>query len=233
VSPGRGAVPQATDGTDDRRESGVVAGEYHDMNFFEWLTTRRKTLGTMDGAELRAQEMLLENDRNRLQGRVVKLGHEKQRIVEQGARERTPELRRTFAQQYDLLHTEQSMLARHLNIRSKEHLTVSRMRLLRETAQRAGTRVGTLGRGLISDSDLALIERLIENDRVTTEMYQERLDAILQLGHEADAEGAGVSPAAQELLKVWNDMDAGLIKDSSEAFDEAERRVRERAKASE
>ncbi|MCC6361613.1 MAG: hypothetical protein IT450_22995, partial [Phycisphaerales bacterium] len=61
----------------------------------------------------------------------------------------------------------------------------------------------------------------------------ERLDAILQLGHEADTESAGLSPASSELLKIWNDMDAGLIKDTTEAFDEAERRVRERGKAAE
>ncbi len=201
------------------------------MNFFEWLTTRRKTLGTMDAAELRAQEMLLNNERDRMMARVSRLAKDKQVIVEKGAKEKTPEMRRTLAQQFDLLHTEQSMLARHLNIRSKEALTVTRLRLLRETAGRAG--VGALGKGLIRDSDLALIERMIEDDRVTSEIYQERLDRILQAGHESDTESAGLSPASSELLRVWNDMDAGLIRDSAEAFDEAEKRVRERQKASE
>lgn len=198
------------------------------MNFFTWLTTRRKTLATMSVAELRAQEMLLENERNRMQGKVAKLAQEKQKLVEQGAREKTPELRRTLAQQYDLLHTEQMMLARHLNIRSKEYLTVARLRMLRESASSAA-RVAAAGRPLIRAEDLATIERLIENDRVTSEMYQERLDEILRVGQEADAAAAGVSPAAAELLKVWNDMDAGLIKDAGAAFDEAEKRVRERA----
>lgn len=197
------------------------------MNFFEWLTTKRKTLATMNFAELRAQEMLLENERNRMQGRIGKLATDKQKLIEQGAKERTPELRRTYAQQYDLLHTEQMMIARHLNVRSKELLTVSRLRMLRENAGFALAGAGA--RTLIRDSDLATIERLIENDRISTEMYQERLDEILRLGQEADEASAGVSPAAAELLKVWNDMDAGLIKDTTAAFDEAERRVREKA----
>lgn len=203
------------------------------MNFIEWLTTRRKTLGTMDAAELRAQEMLLTSERDRIMARVQKLAKEKQAIIDKGAKEKTPEMRRTFAQQYDLLHTEQMMLSKHLNVRSKEALTVSRLRLLRETAQRAGAGLGGIGKGLIRDGDLALIERLIENDKITTEMYQERLDAILQIGAEADQEAAGLSPASAELLRIWGDMDAGLIKDTHEAFDEAERRVRERQKASE
>jgi len=199
------------------------------MNFFTWLTTKRKTLSTMSVAELRAQEMLLENERNRMQAKMGKLAKDKQKIIGQGAKEKTPELRRTFAQQFDLLHTEQMMIARHLNIRSKELLTVSRLRMLRESSQRTRLAMGSMPS--IREADLATIEKLIENDKITSEMYQERLDEILRIGVEADeAAGAGVSPAARELLKVWDDMDAGLIKDT-EAFDEAEKRVRERQAA--
>ncbi len=201
------------------------------MNFFTWLTTKRKTLGTMSVSELRAQEMLLENERTRMQAKIGKLAQDKAKIVERGAKEKTPELRRTFAQQFDLLHTEQMMLGRHLNIRSKEHLTVSRLRILRESAQRS--KLGTGAIATIGERDLAVIEKLIENDSITSEMYQERLDEILQIGIEADQEAAGVSPAAAELMKVWDDMDHGLIKDTQEACDEAEKRVRERKASAE
>ncbi len=202
------------------------------MNFFEWLTTKRKTLASMSPAELRAQEMLLQADRDRTMARVRKLAADKEKLVEQGAKERTPEMRRTLAQQYDLLHTEQTMLSRQLNIRSKEMLTVARLRLLRENAASAsGLNLG--GRVAIRDADLATIARLIESDAITTEMYQERLDQILAIGAEADAGGAGLSPAGQELMKIWGDLDAGLIKDTHTAFDEAERRLRERGAATE
>lgn len=201
------------------------------MNFFTWLTTKRKTLGTMSVAELRAQEMLLENERNRMLAKINKLAADKAAIVERGAKEKTPELRRTYAQQFDLQHTEQMMLSRHLNIRSKELLTVSRLRILRESSQRAGLSAG--GFVAIRESDLAVIERLIENDTISSEMYQERLDEILAIGHEADKEAAaGVSPAAAELMKIWDDMDHGLIK-ADEAVDEAEKRVRERKASAE
>jgi hypothetical protein len=195
------------------------------MNFFEWLTTRRKTLATMGASELRAQEMLLENDCNRMQAKVRKLAGDKQKLVEQGAKEKTPEMRRTYAQHFDLLHTEQMMVSRQLNIRTKERLTTSRLRMLREHAPSTALAGGHI---TIRDSDLAVIARLIENDQITSEMYQERLDEILALGHEADQGAAGLSPAGQELMKIWNDLDAGLIKDTQAAFDEAERRVRER-----
>ncbi len=200
------------------------------MNFFQWLTTKRKTLATMNVAELRAQEMMLENDRKRMQGKVRELAGEKQKLVEQGGKEKTPDMRRTLAQQFDLLHTEQMMISRQMNIRSKELLTVSRLRMLRENTMTS--RVGDTGRVSIRESDLATIARLIESDQISTEMYQERLDQILELGHVADEEAAGLSPASQELMKIWNDMDAGLIKDT-DAYDEAERRVREQERAAE
>ena len=199
------------------------------MNFFEWLTKKRKTLATMTAAELRAQEMLLESDRNRMQAKVRKLAAEKQKLVEQGAKEKTPEMRRTLAQQFDLLHTEQMMIARQLNIRSKEMLTVARLRMLREHAPTS--RLADTGRVPIRTADLSVIARLIESDQISSEVYQERLDEILALGHEADEASAGLSPASEELMKVWNDMDAGLIKGTAEAFDEAEKRVRERQAA--
>jgi hypothetical protein len=180
------------------------------MNFFTWLTTKRKTLATMSVTELRAQEMLLENERNRMQAKLQRLAEQKQKIVDRGAKERTPEMRRTLAQQYDLLHTEQMMIGRHLNIRSKELLTVSRLRMLRENAQRAGLAAGPIVS--IREADLATIEKLIESDAVSSE-----------------AAAAGVSSAGQEVMRIWEDMDAGLIQ-GEEAFDEAERRVREREK---
>ncbi len=199
------------------------------MNFFDWLTTKRKTLTTMNAAELRAQEMLLTNERDRMQARIRKLAADKQKLVEQGAKEKTPEMRRTYAQQFDLQHTEQMMVARQLNIRSKELLTVSRLRMLRENA--SASRLADAGRITIREGDLATIARLIESDSVSSEVYQERLDEILALGQAADEGAAGLSPAGQELMKIWSDLDAGLIKDTQTAYDEAERRVRERGAA--
>ena len=59
------------------------------MNFIEWLTTRRKTLATMDAAELRAQEMLLTSERDRMMARIGKLAKDKQAVIEKGAKEKT------------------------------------------------------------------------------------------------------------------------------------------------
>jgi len=193
--------------------------------FFEWLTKRKKPLSRMTRAELRRQELLLEKDRKRLLDRITKLAKDKQELFERGAGERTPELRRMMAQEFEIRTTEQLMLSRQLNIRSKETMTVSRLRMLRENADRAGQ---SHKLGLISEADVLRLGKLIESDAVRAEIYQERLDEILAIGTGVDEGAAGLTEAGEGVMKVWEQMDAGAITDAAEAFDEADRRVREK-----
>ncbi len=198
------------------------------MGLFDWLTNRAKPLSQMTRSELRRQELLLQKERDRLLTRVTDLAKRKQEIFERGAREKTPEVRKALAGQFELHTTEQLLLARQLNIRTKECLTVGRLRMLRESAERAAATGSKLG--LIGEKDLMALEKLIENDAVTSEMYQQRLDDMLAVGGEPAQE---LTAAGRQVLDIWEKVDTGLIKDAGEAFDEADRRVRELHKAAE
>ena len=200
------------------------------LAFFEWLTKRKKRLSQMSRSELRRQELLLEKDRKRLLNRVTKLAREKQNLFEQGSTEKTPELRRVLAQEFELKTTEQLMLARQLNIRSKEMMTVSRLRMLRENADRAGDSASL---GLVRESDILRLGTLIESDAIKAEMYQERLDEILAVGASADEGASALNEAGRGVLDVWAKMDAGDLTDAQEAFDQADRSVREKHAAME
>lgn len=195
------------------------------MALLEWLTKRKKRISQMTRSELRRQELVLEKDRTRLLKKVTKLASEKQELFEQGAKEKTPEVRRVLAQEFELRTTEQLMLARQLNIRSKEMLTVSRLRMMRENVDRARQ---SSKLGLISETDMLMLGKLIESDAVKSEMYQERLDEILAAGASADEGATGLTDAGQSVMNVWEKLDRGAITDTAEAFDEAERAVRER-----
>lgn len=195
------------------------------LPFLDWLFDKKTPLSKMTRAELRRQELLLEKDRTQLLNKITKIATDKQTLFEKGAKEKTPEVRRVMAQEFELKTTEQLMLARQLNIRSKEMLTVSRLRMLRESADRSGQ---SNRLGLISASDMLRLGKLIESDAVKAEIYQERLDEILAIGAEADQGAAGLTEAGKTVLDVWDKMDAGAITDQAEAFDEADRRVRER-----
>jgi hypothetical protein len=119
------------------------------------------------------------------------------------------------------------MSARELNLRSKELLTVSRLRMIKENNERGRA----MGRLNLTGKDVAKISQWIEDDAVTQDMYQERLGQILDLGAQSDKDAlasAGLSGAGQELMNIWNDMDRGAIK-QDEAFEEADKAVRRRA----
>ena len=69
------------------------------------------------------------------------------------------------------------MVARELNLRSKELMTVSRVRLLQES-RGAGKHSGRLN---VTEKDMARITSWIEDDAVNQDMYLERLDEILDV----------------------------------------------------
>lgn len=195
------------------------------MALLNWLTGKNKPLSSMNRQELRRQELLLEKECAQLLKRIEKIGKEKQALFDRGASEKLPELRRMLAQQFEVKTSEQLMISRQLNIRSKESMTVTRLRLLRENAERARAHGSKLG--MISEKDIIRLGKLIETDAITTEMYQQRLDEILSLGAEVDEGAAGLTEAGRQVMDIWEKMDTGLIADKSEAFDEADRRVRE------
>jgi hypothetical protein len=197
------------------------------MALFDWIIRKHPPLSRMTRQELRRQELLLQRDRDQLLKRINDLAAKKQEIFDRGRVEKSPEVRRLLAQEFDLKTTEQLMAGRQLNIRSKEALTFTRMRMLRESADRSKSR-GMNG-GLLGQRDLLALERLIESDAISTEMYEDRLDAMLRTDGN-NGEGL-LTPGSRQVLDVWEQMDTGLLGDAAQAFDEADRRVRERHQA--
>ena len=201
------------------------------MALIDKIFGRKKTLSELDRQELRKEEILLTKQRDRLFKRIETISVDKQKIFQQGASQRSPELRKALAQDFELKTQEQLMAARELNLRSKELLTVSRLRLIKENQDRGRA----LGRLNVTDKDVAQISQWIEDDAVTQDMYLDRLNGILDLGAQADKDAlanAGLSGAGQELMNIWNDLDRGEIEEK-DAFEEADRAVRRRQTSAE
>jgi hypothetical protein len=194
------------------------------MALIDKLFNSKKTLSELNRQELRKEEILLGKQRDRLFKRVEQISVEKQSIFKQGASQKSPELRKALAQDFELKTQEQLMSAKELSLRSKELLTVSRLRIIKENQER-GKGAGRLN---LTDKDVARISGWIEDDAVTQDVYQDRLDTILELGNQSDKDSlarAGVTQAGQELLNIWNDMDKGEVK-HEEAFEAADKAVR-------
>jgi len=196
------------------------------MALIDKIFGKKKTLSDLSRQELRREEILLTKQRDRLFKRIETISGDKQKIFQQGATQKSPELRKALAQDFEMKTQEQLMSARELNLRSKELLTVSRLRMIKENKDKGRA----LGRLNVTDKDVAKISGWIEDDAVTQDMYTERLDSLLELGAQADKdalEAAGLSGAGQELMNIWNDMDRGAVKET-EGFEAADQAVRKR-----
>ena len=196
------------------------------MALIDKIFGKKKTLSDLSRQELRKEEILIGKQRDKLFKRIEGIANEKQKIFQQGAQQKSPELRKALAQDFEFKTQEQLMAARELNLRSKELLTVSRLRMVKENTDRGRA----LGRLNVTDKDVAMISQWIEDDSVSQEMYLERLGTILDLGTQSDKDAiaqAGLSSAGTELMSIWNEMDRGQIKEE-EAFDEADKAVRRR-----
>src|SRR5919112_4059828 len=152
------------------------------MALIDKIFGRKKTLSELDRQELRKEEILLGKQRDKLFKRIESVAAEKQKIFQQGATQKSPELRKALAQQFELKTQEQLMSARELNLRSKELMTVSRLRMVKENNERGRA----LGRLNVTDKDVAKISGWIEDDAVTQDMYHDRLNSLLDLGSLSD-----------------------------------------------
>lgn len=197
------------------------------MALIDKLFSRHKSLSQLTALELRKEEILIGKQRDRLLKKVEDLATQKQKIFTTGSTQKSPELRKALAMDFELKTQEQVLSAKELNLRSKELLTVSRLRMIQENREKGRGR----GRLNISDRDVAKINGWIDEDTLSQDMYQQRLDAILEAGQAADSdnlENAGLSVAGQELMAIWDQVDRGQIK-ADTGYEHADAAVRRRA----
>jgi len=196
------------------------------MALIDKIFGSKKTLSELNHIELRKEEILLSKHRDRLFKKIEDIAKNKQKIFQQGAQQKSPELRKALAQDFELKTQEQLMVARELNLRAKELLTVSRLRMVKENQSKGSA----LGRLNVTDKDVAKISGWISDDTVSQEMYLDRLNTVLSLGEESDREAlerAGLSSAGEELMGIWDQMDRGTMKEDA-AFEEADKVVRQK-----
>src|SRR4029450_7122392 len=132
------------------------------MALMDKIFGRKKSLSELDRQELRKEEILLTKQRDRLFKKIQTISTDKQKIFQQGAQQKSPELRKALAQDFEFKTQEQLMAARELNLRSKELLTVSRLRMVKENSDNGRA----MGRLNLTNADVAKISGWIEDDAV-------------------------------------------------------------------
>ncbi len=196
------------------------------MALIDKILGRNKTISDLSATELRREEILIGKQRDRLLKKIEDLAGQKQKIFNLGTTQKSPELRKALAQDFELKSQEQLMSGRELSLRSKELMTVARLRLIKENNEKGRA----LGRLKLTDKDVVKISGWIEDDTLNQDLYQERLDTILDLGKASDEDAmaaSGLTQAGQELMNVWDQLDRGKVKET-DAFDKADAAVRRR-----
>jgi len=125
------------------------------MALIDKIFGRKKTLSELNRQELRKEEILLTKQRDRLFKRIEQISTDKQKIFQHGATQKSPELRKALAQDFEMKTQEQLMAARELNLRSKELLTVGRLRMVKENTERGKS----MGRLNLTGKDVAKISQ--------------------------------------------------------------------------
>src|SRR3984957_16907940 len=151
------------------------------MALIDKIFGHKKTLSELNRQELRKEEILLTKQRDKLFKRIEQMSGDKQKIFQQGATQKSAELRKSLAQQFEMKTQEQLMVARELTLRSKELMTVSRLRMVKENNE-SGKATGRLN---LTDKDVVKISQWIEDDAVSQDVYQDRLDTLLEIGGQA------------------------------------------------
>jgi hypothetical protein len=192
------------------------------MGFWDWFKKGPKSVLDLSREELRKEEMVTTRDRNRLMKRIDGLSADKQSLFARGAKERSPEIRRALAQEFELRTREQELIGRELNLKSKELLTLGRVRMLREAAGREGSTI--LSR--MREGEMARLMAMMGDDAVNARVYEDRLNEILTASEDAMAEADELTGTGKEVMAIWEKMDAGSIDDEQKAFAEADRRTR-------
>jgi AraC-like DNA-binding protein len=182
----------------------------------------RRGLADLSLEEVRLEEKRLEIRENQHLHQIEKYDKLREEVFHQGAKTKSPARRRIYARRFGEYCQRIGMIERELTRVVKELMTLGRVRSILERRRQAPVR-NVLER--ISEEDLARLTALLEDDKVTEEVYLQKLDALLGVVNDPAYEAAEIGTEGMEVLRTWEQMDEGEL-EFGEALKEATRRER-------
>lgn len=180
------------------------------MPAFAKIFKRKPSLLKLSPSELRQEEMRLEIRENQLLGQLKKFEEEKDSVFEQGAKNRSAPRRRFYARRFNDLAQRASVVDRELARVSKELVTLGRIRSVIERAKGQPQTASAI-LGSLDETRLGEIQCLLEDDKVSLDLYLEKLDGVLRVASDPAYEMRDVGAAGLEVLKTWEAMDEGEL----------------------
>jgi cob(I)alamin adenosyltransferase len=194
------------------------------MGLFEFIGVKKKEL-TLD--QVKREEIKLGIRESQTLAKLEKLEKEREEIFAKGMKIKSPPRRRQLARLYEMKSSGVKMMERELSVMSKEITTISALKLALE--RRHSSKEGVAR--ILERVDEAKLMTYLEDDKISQEMYLEKLNGVLstvteganQITEELGREGS-------EVMDVWQKMDEGEIENFSDGLKLADKAVREKEK---
>ena len=197
------------------------------MGMLEFLGVKRKDL-TLD--QVKREEIKLGIRESQTLSKLEKLEKEREDIFSKGMKIKSPPRRRQLARLYEMKSSGVKMLERELGILSKEIPTISALKLALERQQMSKDGVSRL----LNRVDEAQLMTALEDDKISQEMYLEKLNGVLSTVTDGAAQiTEDLGKEGSEVMNVWQRMDEGEIESFQDGLKLADKAVREKEKKSE
>ena len=194
------------------------------LDFRSWFG-RKKELSLLD---VKREEMKLGIRENQTIGKLEKLEKEREEIFSKGSKIKSPSRRRQLARMYEMKSGGVKGLERELNLLSKELTTISALKLALERKENAKEGIGHI----LNRVDEAELMTLLEDDKISQEMYSERLnEALSTITEGSNMATEDLGKEGNDVMKVWQKMDDGEIESFEDGLREADRVIRKGEKA--
>jgi hypothetical protein len=187
------------------------------------FTKGKKGLTDFGLEEIRVEEKRLEIRENQHLRQIEKYDKLREDVFHQGAKNKSPARRRIYARRFGDYSQRIGMIERELTRVVKELMTLTRVRGILER-QRQVPVANVLAR--MKEEDLVKLTALLEDDKISEEVYLQKLDTLLGVVNDPAYESADIGNEGMEVLKTWEQMDEGEME-----FGEGLKEATEREKA--
>ena len=194
------------------------------MGLMQFLGMKKREL-TLD--QVKREEIKLGIRETQTLAKLEKLEKEREDIFAKGLKIKSPPRRRQLARLYEAKSAGVKMMERELGILSKELTTISALKLALERRQTSKDGVSRI----LERVDEAQLMTYLEDDKVSQEMYLEKLNGVLSTvtdGAQQITEDLGKE--GSEVMDVWQKMDEGEIESFTDGLKLADKAVREKEK---
>ena len=171
------------------------------------FTKGKKGLTDFGLEEIRVEEKRLEIRENQHLRQIEKYDKLREEVFHQGAKNKSPARRRIYARRFGDYSQRIGMIERELTRVVKELMTLTRVRGILERQRQVPATQNVLQR--LKEEDLMKLTTLLEDDKISEEVYSQKLDLLLGVVNDPAYESQDIGNEGLEVLKTWEQMDEG------------------------